>query len=161
MESSPLRPCLTPGAAQEEIKEKGPGGGGNVPLLAQLQELRPGVKPCLTTQPRCGISRPVSPGSPVPWVMNPESLCAPNYWGQGERPGPLPRHPVHTPCAPRRPGAWHPSLFHGPEAQEGHPGNLGMLDTMHHRQGSATVRGDAAARALPGAWSIGATKPAL
>lgn len=86
MESSALGPCLTPGAAQKEIK-KGLGGGrcrGKVPLLTQLQELRPGVKPCLTTQPRCGISRPVSPGSPAPWVMNPESLCAPSYWGQGE-----------------------------------------------------------------------------
>lgn len=83
--------------------------------------------------------------------MSPEALCALSYWRQEEPPEPqaanaLASAPV-TPVCPASSGpcplppqahssgtlpgraALHHSLFHGPEAQEGHPGNLGMPDS--------------------------------
>lgn len=112
-------------------------------------------------QPPFGISRASIHGVPMPCVMSPEALCALTCWGQDDRPEPkaadsLCSSPV-PPACPASPGlclcylppkahslgtfpalaARHPSLFHGPKAQEGHPGHLGMPNTMLHAQDSA------------------------
>lgn len=55
--------------------------------------------------------RPLSWGSPGPWAMNPESLCALNPWEQGEWPSPrggwppCPAHRNQLHCRPWAPGA--------------------------------------------------------
>ena len=128
---------------------EGEGAGRARSLTQPLRELRPGTKPCLTTQPWAGISRPLSPGSPGPWEMNPESLCALNPWEQREWPSPR----QLTPASPPALGSWpgqplgtrpghppghrHPSPVRGPEAQEGHHGNLGRQDPKLHSPGAA------------------------